>query len=82
MHKGMSIVFLSAVCPLMMQKLSEKQDKRTFVNCSEMAYFRAFPHITTSHEKCAEIFNSRTGHQIKKLRNTAFTLFLSFSFLS
>ena len=77
MHNGMSIVF----CPLTMLKPSIKQHKLTFVNCSETSCFRAFPHIPTSHEKCAEIFNSRTGHQIKKLRNTAFTLFLSFSFL-
>lgn len=47
-----------------MQKLSEKHDKRTFVYCSEMPYFRAFLHISISHEKCAEIFDSRTGHQL------------------
>ena len=49
-------------CPLRVQKLSEKHDKRTFAYCSEMPYFRAFLHISISHEKCAEIFNSRTGH--------------------
>ena len=56
-YKGMSNVFLSAICPLRVQKLSEKQHKRTFVDCFEMPYFRAFLHISTSHEKCAEIFN-------------------------
>lgn len=47
-----------------MQKLSKKQRKRIFVCCSKMPYFRAFLHIPTSRKKCAEIFNSRTGHQL------------------
>ena len=50
------------LCPLMMRKLSIKQHKRTFVNCSKTQYFQAFQYIPTSHEKCAEIFNSCTIH--------------------
>lgn len=53
----MSNVFLSAICPLRVQKLSQKQRKRIFVYYSKMPYFRAFLHISTSHEKCAEIFD-------------------------
>jgi hypothetical protein len=60
---------LSAICPLRVQKLSKKQRKRIFVYCFKMPYFRDFLHISTSHEKCAEIFNSRTGHtDIRLLR--------------
>ena len=55
---------LSAICPLRVQKLSQKQRKRIFVYCSKMPYFGAFLHISTSREKCAKIFNSRTGHQL------------------
>ena len=55
---------LSAICPLRVQKLSRKQRKRIFVYCSKMPYFRAFLHIPTSRKKCAEIFNSRTGHSL------------------
>ena len=55
-------VFLSAICPLRVQKLSKKQCKRIFVDCSKMPYFRDFLHIPKSCKKCAEIFNSRTGH--------------------
>ena len=50
---------LSAICPLRVQKLSKKQRKRIFVCCSKMPYFRAFLHISTSYEKCTEIFTSR-----------------------
>ena len=67
-------------CPLRAQKLSKKQRKRIFVYCSKMPYFRDFLHISTSHEKCAEIFNSRTGHLLLYSQTVKFQRFASFSF--
>lgn len=76
--QGYVSIFLSAICPLRVQKLSEKQDKRTFVICSKMAYFRAFLHIAANHEKCAEIFDSRTGHHKTSQRNLRGFCFMFF----
>lgn len=59
---------LSAICPLRVQKLSIKQRKRIFVVCSKVPYFRGFLHTSTNCNKCAEIFNSRTGHHIGTIK--------------
>ena len=63
-----------------MQKLSKKQRKRIFVYCSKMPYFRDFLHISTSRKKCAEIFDSRTGHHTTILLNGFTEPFGSVSF--
>ncbi len=60
---------LSAVCPLKRQKVSEKQRKCIFVNCSKMPYFRGFLHISKTCKKCAEIFNFFTRYYSDTLRD-------------
>ena len=54
--------FLSAICPLKLQKLSQKEHKCIFVACRKMPILRALRAITKSCKKLSEIFNSRTGH--------------------
>ncbi len=54
--------FLSAICPLKLQKLSEKQQNQFFVICRKTPILRALRAIIKSCKKPSEIFNSRTGH--------------------
>lgn len=61
---------MSAICPLKLQKLSEKQQNQIFVTCRKMPILRALRAIIKRCKKPSEIFNSRTGHQERKTTQT------------
>ncbi len=70
---------MSAICPLKVQKLSEKQHYRIFVTCRKMPILRALRAVTKSCKKPSEIFNSRTGHQQKSRRQDVCVTFFVFN---
>ena len=67
---------MSAICPLKVQKISEKQQNHILATCRKMPILRALWAITKSCKKPSEIFNSRTGHQNRALFKCSVFLYL------
>lgn len=59
---------MSAICPLKVQKYSEKQHYQIFATCRKMPILRALQAVVKSCKKPSEIFDSRTGHQTVIIR--------------
>ena len=60
---------MSAVCPLILQKLTKKQGNSFVVTCRRLAYLRGLREVAQSWEILIPIFDSRTGHHFTCLTN-------------